>query len=371
VRLLRRVAYGVALSAALTFTVSAQDAGAGPGDSQPLTVFPHSDSPFWLSGQVNVIFQAHPSFRALYSGPNSLLSSSESATSIVTTLFTGVSVGRRTDVLLDLESAGGRGISDALGLAGFTNLDVVRNPTLGASPYVARVMVHQIVPLGRDEISSPRGPLSLAREVPVRRLEWRVGKFGTADFFDLNSVGSDSHLQFTNWTIDNNGAYDYAADTRGYTLGAIVEYHDRNWALRFGEMLMPKVANGIKLDWDLTRARAENVEVEWHPTVARRPMTIRALAYVNHANMGDYREAVERADAGVDPVPTIENTRAQGRIKYGFGLNAEQQVNDTWRACFRAGWNEPHHESFAYTEVNNTFEVGADAACAAWGRPID
>jgi len=29
------------------------------------------------------------------------------------------------------------------------------------------------------------------------------------DFFDVNSVGSDSHLQFTNWTIDNNGAWDY------------------------------------------------------------------------------------------------------------------------------------------------------------------
>ena len=35
------------------------------------------------------------------------------------------------------------------------------------------------------------------------------------DFFDINPVGSDSHLQFTNWTVDNNGAYDYAADTRG------------------------------------------------------------------------------------------------------------------------------------------------------------
>ena len=23
-----------------------------------------------------------------------------------------------------------------------------------------------------------------------------------------------------NWTVDNNGAYDYAADTRGYTYGA-------------------------------------------------------------------------------------------------------------------------------------------------------
>jgi len=43
-----------------------------------------------------------------------------------------------SELVLDVESAGGAGISQALGLAGFTNLDVVRNPTLGSAPYVAR-----------------------------------------------------------------------------------------------------------------------------------------------------------------------------------------------------------------------------------------
>src|SRR5262249_48656965 len=147
-----------------------------------------------------------------------------------------------TEVFFDLESAGGRGISDALGLAGFTNLDVVRNPTLGSAPYVARLMIRQIIPLTsaarpEDTVPAERGPFGLATQLPARRLEIRVGKFGTADFFDVNGPGSDSHLQFMNWTIDNNGAYDYAADTRGYTYGIIVEYQDRSWGLRFGECL--------------------------------------------------------------------------------------------------------------------------------------
>ena len=77
-----------------------------------------------------------------------------------------------------------------------------------------------------------------------------------ADFFDQNGIGSDSHYQFLNWAVDNNGAYDYAADTRGYTVGVIAEYHDRNWAFRFAEALMPKIANGPDLDWNLRRARA-------------------------------------------------------------------------------------------------------------------
>jgi hypothetical protein len=86
---------------------------------------------------------------------------------------------------------------------------------------------------------------------------------GLPDFFDLNSVGTDSHLQFLNWTTDNNGAWDYAADTRGYTYGRIAEYDDRIWSARYGIALMPVIANGISLDWDLRRASGQNTEVEW------------------------------------------------------------------------------------------------------------
>src|SRR5262249_23502484 len=197
---------------------------------EAITIFPHSStSRFWVSGQVNVIFQAHPGFHAAYSGPNSLSPDYEKATSSVLTLFTGFQATPSTDLLFDLESTSGRGISDAFGLAGFTNLDVVRNPTLGSTPYIARVMLHQTVALSSDRAESERSPFSLATSVPIRRLEFRIGKFGTADFFDVNSVGSDSHLQFMNWTVDNNGGYDYAADTRGYSWGALVEYHSRNW----------------------------------------------------------------------------------------------------------------------------------------------
>jgi hypothetical protein len=327
---------------------SAQDA-AEP--SAPTTMFdrPGPEQRFWLYGQMNVIFQAHPAFPAAYSGAHSLRADAEHATSTLLTLYTGARLFDHLEVLFDVESAGGRGISSALGLAGFTDLDVVRNPDLGAAPYVARVMVHQ----------------------KLRRVEWRIGKFGTADFFDLNAVGSDSHLQFMNWTVDNNGAYDYAADTRGYTWGAMIEYHGEAWAVRFGEMLMPKVANGIDMDWNIARAHAENLEVEWHPARPAHPATVRVLSYVNHANMGDYRAAVQRSQSGLDPVPTIENTRVQGTIKYGFGVNAEQTMTPALRGFARWGWNEPHHESFAYTEVHHSLALGADYAGSRWHRPLD
>ena len=129
----------------------------------------------------------------------------------------------------------GHGLSEALGVAGFFNLDVVRNPLLSKAPYVARLMWHQVIALSGKKVVAERGPYSLFRELPERRLEVRFGKFSLVDFFDLNSYGTDSSLQFMNWAVDNNGAYDYAADTRGYTFGALLEYYDRNWALRFAE----------------------------------------------------------------------------------------------------------------------------------------
>ena len=349
----------------------AQDESDRPDD--PTSIFPHPDNTRWyLSGQANIIVQSHAAFHAAYTGTNSLLPGFEAKQSRLFTLYTGLQVTHTTDLLFDVESAGGHGISDALGLAGYTNLDVVRSPDIGEGPYVARLLLHQIVPLSSEKEETKRTFLSLATEMPVRRLEFYVGKFSMVDFFDVNAVGSDSHLQFLNWAVDNNGAYDYAADTRGYTWGVIAQYVDRNWKLRFAEGLMPLVANGIDLDWHLPRARAENVELEFAPKiVGDRTTIVRLLSYVNHANMGDYREAVQLFRSGVTPTPDVTVTRKQGTIKYGFGLNLEQEVTKTLRAYARFGWNEGRHESFAYTEINQSVSFGAALQGDRWGRKLD
>ena len=345
---------------------------AAPADPAT-TLLPHLKSErFWISAQDNIIFQYHPSFRARYSGPNSLRPRAESATSNVGTLYLGYALARHTEIFFDLESADGGGISDALGLAGFTNVDVVRNPQLGVTPYIARGIIRQIVPLGKEEEEVERGPLSLASRLPVRRLEFRAGKFGMADFFDINSVGTDSHFQFMNWTVDNAGTYDYAADTRGYTVGVIAEYHDRGWAFRFSEALMPKVANGIDLVWNLRKARAENYELELHPNlIGKRASEIRLLSFVNHANMGIYKEAIANFLAGKTPTPDITAHPFRTTVKYGFEINLEQEITRAVRGFARWGWNEGQHESFAYTEVDQTVEMGADVTGQRWKRSLD
>ena len=363
-----------AQEAALVQEQTSTGTPAPTADPDPLLVmFPHPDTDrLWLSGQATFISQWHPAFHSPYEGRNSLSPAAQDASSRVLTLFTGLRLTSSAELLCDVQETGGHGIGEALGLAGFTNLDVVRNPTLSKAPYIARLMWHQIIPLSSEDAPSVRTPYSLFSSLPVRRLEIRFGKFGLADFFDLNSYGTDSNFQFMNWTVDNSGAYDYAADTRGFTFAAMFEFHDRHWAARFAEGLMPKVANGINLDADLARAHSENMELEMHRTVFfKQEGVLRLLAYVNHANMGSYRQAIDNFLAGLTPVPEITDHPLQTTIKYGFGANFEQPFNN-WLGLFgRWGWNEGRHESYAYTEDDETVELGLGAGGILWNRKFD
>jgi hypothetical protein len=327
---------------------------------------------WWISGQANWISQWHPAFRSPYQEVNSLTPEAQDATSRVLTLFMGLRVTGTAEFLCDVQETAGHGIGEALGLAGATNLDVVRNPLLSKAPYVARLMGHQIIPLSGEKTPSTRTPFSLFSTLPARRLELRLGKFSMADFFDLNAYGSDTTFQFMNWTVDNNGAYDYSADTRGFTFAAMFEYHERRWAVRFAEALMPKVANGIHLDADMRRARAENIEFEVHGTVLRHQEgIIRFLSFVNHGDMGSYREAIDNFLARITTKPDITAHPPQTTVKYGFSVNFEQPLND-WMGVFgRWGWNEGRHESFAYTEVDETAEIGAGSNGKPWHRKFD
>ncbi|MEO6773306.1 MAG: carbohydrate porin [Kofleriaceae bacterium] len=340
-------------------------------DDAGLYLLPHPDAAWWLSAQANSILQVQPGFHSPYAGEHSFLPGDHHAISFVVTAYAGYELTPNTGVVVAGESAGGTGLSQALGIGGFTNLDVVRNPALGAAPYIGRAFIEQVIPLSDHRVKTDRNPLRILRTLPDHRLEIRAGKFSTVDVFDPNAGATDSHLQFMNWAIDNNAAYDYAADTRGYSLGATIEYDAPLWALRFGEMLMPKVANGPDYDYDIANARGENLELEVHDCVAGHRGLVRLLGFANHANMGRYGDAIAAFRALEDTTPDITRYRVAGRIKYGFGVNAEQEVVAGLNVFGRLGWNEGRYESFAYTEVDNTLELGSDLRGGRWHRPGD
>jgi high affinity Mn2+ porin len=354
-----------------------QQSGADEADSGDMqTLFPHSETArYWISGQANIIFQGHGAFRAKYSGPNSLTTWAQTATTHLLTLYTGYALKPTTEVFADIEDATGDGIGNSSGLAGYTNLDAVRlfnGVRLSRTPYLAQALVRQIIPLTKKRTPADRDELDLATSLPERRIEIRAGKFDLTDFFDTNTYGSDSNLQFMNWTVDDNGSYDVASNTRGYTDAAMLEYDDRSWSARFAEALMPKVANGTHLDADLARAGAANLELEARGKhVLGRDGTVRLLSYLNRGNMGSYREAIADYEEGATATPEITATRRQGRRRYGFGLNAEQQITEDVGVFARLGWSDGHNESFCYTEDDRTAQIGGLTMGRWWRRESD
>jgi hypothetical protein len=329
-------------------------------------------SRLWLSGQLNIVNQSHPGFPAKYSGPNSLDNEPEQATTGVATLYTGFGLTKHTEFFFDLESARGAGVSGALGLGGLPDLDAVTDHLATAAPYVARAQIRQIIALGHETEEATRNPLGLATLVPSRRLEIRVGKMSVTDFFDLNSIGSDSHLQFLNYTIDNNAAYDFAAGSRGYTYGVLLELYHPGWVFRFGEMFEPTDPNGFKTNWNLSRSRSENYEVEVHRNLLpKHPGIFRLLAFTNHADMGSYPDAVAAYLSGEDPRPDLAAHIRNGQMNYGFGLNGEQDVNGIFRLFGRLGWNEGTQEAFQFAEADRTLAIGMDFGDKRWRRAED
>src|SRR5256885_13979232 len=90
-------------------------------------------SDLWIAGQANWISQRHPEVRSPYQGPRSLSPQAQHATSRVLTLFAGVRL-TNTNELICVQETDDDGIGEAVGLAGGTNLDIVRNPDLSKAP---------------------------------------------------------------------------------------------------------------------------------------------------------------------------------------------------------------------------------------------
>lgn len=347
---------------------------------------PHTNtSPFEVNGQITWIVQSLFKFHSPYQrdtggqGGGSLLSRHETELSQTYTLYLGAQARPNLEVYLDPEMARGHGVSNALGLAGYTNGEVIRNPTLSQDPYLARYFVRWNIPTGKGTEAVAAAQNQVATIRPTHRLVVTAGKYGVSDIFDLNSYANNTRTQFMNWALLNNGAYDYAADTRGYTRGVVVEWVNPTWALRIGSYQMPVVANGIDLAGNVAHNRGDQIELELHPNLMRKlPLAIvRLLAYRNLAHMGNYREAIALGQkAGT--TPDITKAAHVGNIKYGFGLNFEMPLGDVdevgtgQTGLFgRYGWDDGATESFAYTEIDRTVQLGGQVSGRRWHRPHD
>jgi high affinity Mn2+ porin len=329
--------------------------------------------PYLLGTQINVIGQDLRPFRSPYQGGNSLQSRGDSKISHAYGVYSGIDAGHGLQAYLDAEMIRGKGISRVVGLAGPTNGDVLRQGTadLGSGPYVARAFVRYVVSFSsRERDTLSRAPDQIPSIVSARRLEVVAGKLAVSDLFDVNRYANSTRQQFMDWSLFQNTAWDFAADTRGYSNGVAVALIQPGWTLRAGSFQMPHEANGNVFDSDLGRARGD--QVEFTLTAPRTQTTARILGYLNHARMGSYAEALSVGTAQGLP-PNVAADDRPGRTKYGFGLNVEQPLGDDGESGLfaRFGWSDGRNESFAFTEVDRHLSFGAQFAGGHWGRAND
>lgn len=330
---------------------------------------PMADDLFSLHFQATVATQAHPGFGAAYSGQHSLSSESEAATSVVMDVFAGMRLWKGAEFYFQPELAGGRGLSSTEGIAAFSSGEVYRvgdpEPTL----VLGRIFYRQELGFGGGSEQIPAGANQIGATRDRDRLTFTIGKITTTDIVDNEQLSNDPHVRFLSWGLFASGAFDYPADTRGYTWGIAADLKIDWWSLRGGMFLEPKEANGLDMDWDIGRARGLALEGEVRWAWNGRPGAARLMFYLSTANMGNYRNAINTAAPGM--VPDVISTRAQGRTKAGFAASAEQQLNETWSGFARLSWNDGQNETWAYTEIDQSLALGFVRSGAAWKRPDD
>jgi high affinity Mn2+ porin len=320
--------------------------------------------------QATTIDQGHFPFHAAYTGPNSLQPYAESDVSVTTTFFFGLRLWHGGSFYLNPELSGGQGMSGALGVSGFPNGETYRIGNPQPVIKTARLYAQQVFGLGQDTERVDDGPNQLAGTIPKDRITVIAGKFGMMDWFDNNAYSHDPRSQFMNWNLANSGAWDYPADTFGYTWGVVTEYHVPSWAVRAAAVAEPEYANQIKLDTRIGRANGFAVEGEHQSPWDAHKGTFRFLVYLNQAHMGNYDDAIALGQQS-GTTPNIIPTRAYGHTKYGFTSSDDIQLTDTLGAFTRLSWSDGRNETWAYTEADGSVALGLDWTAAAFGRPKD
>jgi len=322
-----------------------------------------------LHGQTTFVTQYHPGFHSAFRGPNSLDPQAQARETWDLTLYGGLRLWRGAELWVNPEVDQGFGLSNTLGVAGFTSGEAYK---VGADvPYVQlpRLFVRQTINLGDEVAHVEAGLNQLASSQTANRVVVTVGKFSVVDVFDTNRYAHDPRNDFLNWSIIDVGAFDYAADAWGYTYGAAVEWYQQWWTIRTGLFTLSKVPNSKVLENKVFDQYQVDLEVEARHTLVGQPGKLKLLSFLSHGRMGRYADATAIALQTGMPVDIAAVRTAHNRV--GVSLNPEQQLIEGLGVFAKAGWSQGAFEAFEFTDINKTVSLGLSFTGTRWGRPDD
>jgi hypothetical protein len=322
-----------------------------------------------VHGQATYVRQFKPAFDAAYSGPRSLGTEREYAYSFTGTLFLAARVGDSLELYFNPEAIQAVALSDLQGLGGFTNGENQRSSGPQLKAYRARLFGRYTWNLGGELEERESDANQVRTRYAAERVVLTAGNVSVLDVFDAVDISRDPRMQFMNWASLTYGAWDYAADARGYTWGAALEYITPSWSVRGGRFLMPVESNGLKLDRDFTQHYGDVVELERALRFGERRGSFRLLAFRNRMVSGSFRDALDLA-AQTGSTPDVAAVRRE-QSKHGFGAGLQLELTRDLGAYVRAGWNDGRTETFAFTEIDRSLAAGLLLKGTEWKRPED
>lgn len=323
--------------------------------------------------QSTFIRQDKAAFNSPYVGQNSLTGPKAQSYSLTATAYLGLRLGgdasKSTELYFNSEAVQGVSLSNLMGLGGLTNGELQKVAGDQISFYRPRIFARQTWGLGGEREMVASGQNQLAGSRDKNRLVLTAGNFSVTDIFDQNNYAHDARTQFMNWSFLTHGAYDYAADARGYTWGLAMEYIQADWAIRGGRFLEPRTSNSLPLNWNIFKSYGDQIEYERSYSVGEQTGKWRVLVFRNVAVMGNFTEALNQA-AGT-PVPPDFNTTRRSQSKMGIGLSAEQTLSKNMGGFVRASMHDGKTETFSFTEIDRSLSTGVVLSGGAWTRAQD
>ena len=334
-----------------------------------------------IHGQITETPQGDPPFPALYSGPNSLGNHGEIQETFTADLYAGARLWHGGEIHVDGLLWQGFGLSNDKGIEAFPNGDAFKLGTKTPISCLPTCLSVQTIGFGGEREQVPDGPLTLAGEQDISRLTFTLGRFSSHGHVRQQRVRSGlGILSFMNWAMITNLAWDFPADSVGYTTGLAVELNQSKWALRYGFFQAPFMQNGFTADDQILTFPHMGADGEflhsWGMVTEfeRRygdahPGTIRFLAFLNSADMISFRQAIPLLQAN-GPGADLSSAQAY-RYKSGFGLNWQQKITDDVGVFSRFSWNDGQTEGWMYNDSNWAVSLGTSVKGAAWRRTND
>ena len=363
--------------ACLSLAARAQDApapdpaqGATEAATQATTpaATPADAVPFAFHAQATFIYQGHDAFASPFRGANSLNPSANARETADVTLYGGWRPLPGVELWIDPEVDQGFGLSDTLGLAGFSSGEAYK--VGAAEPYVRlqRIFLRWTIDLpgAREDVDADQNQFAGSRGVD--RIVLTGGKLSVGDIFDANRYAHDPRADFFNWTLIDAGTFDYAADSWGYSAGVAAEWWRGPWTLRGGAFLLSNVPNSPELD---TRFKQFQMlaEVERRYKVGKRAGSLKATAFVSRARMADLDAAVAAGGAEGGPPDLLAARRYASRS--GVDVNLQQEITADLGGFLRAGVADGSKETYEFTDVDRSVSAGLSLTGRRWGRADD